>query len=85
MTPALQRALRTLLQAAVAAVGAVSLNAIFSGLDPQVIGSLQVMLTAGVSHLQNMLEDSGTVPAILKPAPVPAPVEPVKKKPRTRK
>lgn len=71
ISPALARAVRTLLQAAVAALGTVSLDAVFHGLDPQVIGLLQVVLTAAVSQLHNMLEDSGAVPTLLKPLPIP--------------
>lgn len=66
MTPAIQRALRTLLQAAVAALGAVSVNAVFHGLDPAILGMMQVMLTAFVSQLQNALEDAEAIPTILK-------------------
>lgn len=71
MSPALARSIRTLLQGLVAALGTVSLDKVFNGLDPQVIASLQIVLTAVVSQVHNMLEDHGAVPVLLKPAPVP--------------
>lgn len=95
MTPALSRAVRTLLQGAVAALGTLSLNTLFKGVDPVMIGGFQVALTAMVSQLQNALEDSGTVPMLLKPKivveplplPAPPPPEPelVAPPPRPRK
>lgn len=76
MTPALSRALRTLAQGLIAALGTLSLNTIFKGVDPVMIGGFQVALTAMVSQLQNALEDSGTVPTFLKPKPVVPPPDP---------
>lgn len=68
MSAAMSRALRTLIQAAIAAAGTGGLNVALSGLGTPLIATLQIFLTGVVSHLQNALENSGKIPPYLKPA-----------------
>lgn len=68
MSAAMKRALRTLIQAAIAAAGAGGLNVALSGLEAPLIATVQLFLTGLVSQTQNALENSGKIPSYLKPS-----------------
>lgn len=67
MTDPQRRALRTLLQAIVGALGAGLVNLLApDGVSPEWLAVIGVVLTTIFTQIQNSLEDSGTIPAILK-------------------
>lgn len=87
MSDATRRALRTALQSVIGALGAGVLNLVFPDINPGWLAVAAVVLTTGFTQLQNALEDSGAIPALLKapassgkdPIPDPEP-EPVRKR-----
>lgn len=66
MTDAQRRALRTLIQATLGALGAGLLNLLFDGLEPAWLAVIGVVMTTVLTQVQNSLEDNGTIPALLK-------------------
>lgn len=67
MTDPQRRALRTLLQAAVGAIGAGLINLLApKGISPEWLAVIGVVLTTLFTQIQNSLEDAGTIPALLK-------------------
>lgn len=72
-TRAIRKAIRTLLQVVVAAIGTGGLNVVLGGLDPSVLGVIGVTLTTVFTAIQNGLEDSEVIPRFL---PSPTPIEP---------
>lgn len=79
MSDALRRAIRTLLQAILGALGAGALNVLFKGLDPEILAIIGIVLTTIITQIQNALEDTGAIPAFLKspasPGVNPVPVD----------
>lgn len=65
MSDAMKRALRTLLQAVAGAVSAGVLDQI-DVMPADWVPIAAVVLTTLIAQAQNMLEDSGTIPTVLK-------------------
>lgn len=69
MTEARRRALRTLLQSALGAISAGVLGLIADSLgwnlDERLLATIAVILSAVISQVQNVLEESGTIPTFL--------------------
>ena len=76
MNDATRRAIRTALQSIVGALGAGVLNLVFTGINPGWLAVAAVVLTTVFTQIQNALEDSGTIPALLK-APASDGVDPI--------
>lgn len=76
MSDSTRRAIRTALQSIVGALGAGVLNLVFKGVNPGWLAVAAVVATTVFTQIQNALEDSGKIPALLK-APASDGVEPL--------